>query len=430
MSKIKILLITALTLGLGWAIRGHFGHEWGASWAGAMAGLAVLFASQRKDWAQRAPALACLSAIGWAVGGMMSYGIVVGYCRGVEFWNVAYGYTMLAVIGGLYGFMGGGFFGLGLETTETNRPNWAALLTEMVAGAWLFWGLLIYQLEWTMTPPRSELWAACLGAAVALAWHLHRNGFPHAMRVACYTAMGAGVGFAVGNFFQTMGTVSGVSYNWWNVMEFTLGFCGGLALAYAVVNQDWPQCTKPSRSGNWLALIILFLVIPLTNLVCAFNAEDFIRVAKGLNILNPEQHAALQFRLGWITILIFAIYSLVIWRQAQRHQTKLAGLYVPLLCFGLSLYFMLFGFIRKSMFYLGFSLKHSDTLYIPLFLLPVAMWLLHRSKDESALPINPPIQESWKRWVVILSGLMAIIVIITLISINSHDGLGNYHERF
>ena len=146
-SKKNIMWVTALVLGLGWAIRGHFGHEWGAAWAGAMAASALLFASKRKDWAQRAPVLIFLGAIGWAVGGMSSYGIVVGYCRGVEFFNVYYGYAMLAVIGGLYGFIGGGFFGLGLETTEKNKPNWATLLTEMVAGAWISWGFIIYQLN-------------------------------------------------------------------------------------------------------------------------------------------------------------------------------------------------------------------------------------------------------------------------------------------
>ena len=196
MSKISSMLFVALILGLGWAIRGHFGHEWGASWAGGMAGLAVLVLAKRKDWAKRMPVLTALSGIGWAVGGMMSYGIVIGYCRGNDFGNVLYGYTMLAVIGGLYGFIGGGMFGLGLESTEDKKPRWASLITEMVAGAWIVWGFIIYQLEWFMTPPRSELWAACLGAAAALAWYLYREDFHRSLRVAIYTMLGGGIGFS------------------------------------------------------------------------------------------------------------------------------------------------------------------------------------------------------------------------------------------
>ena len=45
------------------------------------------------------------SAIGWGMGGMISYGLVVGYGRGKDFFNVYYGLIMLFVIGALYGFL-------------------------------------------------------------------------------------------------------------------------------------------------------------------------------------------------------------------------------------------------------------------------------------------------------------------------------------
>ncbi len=111
----------------------------------------------------------------------------------------------------------------------------------MVAGGCLFWGIIIYQLEWLMTPPRSEAWGLCAGAAIALAWYTWQEGFHRALRVAAYSGLGGGFGFSIGNFFQTAGTISGVSYNWWDVMEFTLGFCGGLGMAYAVSTTRWPQ---------------------------------------------------------------------------------------------------------------------------------------------------------------------------------------------
>ena len=149
MSRKSAMVFVALVLGLGWAIRGHFGHEWGASWAGAMAALAILAIARREDWSLRWPVLVVMGGVGWGIGGMMSYGIVVGYCRGIEFGNVLYGYAMLAVIGGLYGFIGGGLFGLGLESTEENKPKWPALIVEMFAGGFLVWGLLFCALSAT-----------------------------------------------------------------------------------------------------------------------------------------------------------------------------------------------------------------------------------------------------------------------------------------
>lgn len=94
MPRCLALVFVALTLGLGWSIRGHFGHEWGACWAGAMGTVAILVAAGRRDWLLRMPVLVVLGGIGWAVGGMMSYGRIVGFCRGTDFGNVCYGLAM------------------------------------------------------------------------------------------------------------------------------------------------------------------------------------------------------------------------------------------------------------------------------------------------------------------------------------------------
>ena len=47
------ILTVGLTLATGHAIRGQFGHEQGAAWAGAMGGLALVLVANRKDWTQK-----------------------------------------------------------------------------------------------------------------------------------------------------------------------------------------------------------------------------------------------------------------------------------------------------------------------------------------------------------------------------------------
>jgi hypothetical protein len=429
MSKRNFMLITALTLGLGWAIRGHFGHEWGASWAGAMGALALLLVAKREDWMHRTPVLAALSGIGWAVGGMMSYGIVVGYCHGNDYLNVAYGYTMLAVIGSLYGFIGGGLFGLGLESQEDKKPNWPSLLTQMIAGAWLVWGLIIYQLEWLMTPPRSELWAACAGAALALSWYLYREGYFGALRVEGYASLGAGFGFAFGNFLQVMGNTSGISYNWWNVMEFTLGFCGGLGIAYAVVSYKWPESIKPSKFSNWLALLFLLFAIPLTNFIDAFEIDEFKRMAESLQISDPLQFAQIQFLLAGMVLLFFLFLGILTWQRYQMKEANLMTQTVPILFFGYSIYYTIFGFIKKGFFYRTLSIKHSDALYVPIIILVFVLWLINYRK-ETKFPSGPAVEESWKRWAIIIASLLLIILIITAISIYLNQDVTRLQERF
>ena len=428
MSKTTTIIFTGLILGLGWAIRGHFGHEWGAAWAGVMGGLAMLVAAKRKDWWQHAPVLSLLAGVGWAVGGMMSYGLVVGYCKGPEFGNVAYGYAMLALIGGLYGCIGGGLFGLGLASHPQKRPNWAALLTEMVAGAWISWGFLIYQMEWFMTPPRSELWAACLGAAAALLWYLYRNAYFNAFRVALYAALGAGFGFSFGNFIQTLGNASGLSYNWWNVMEFTLGFCGGAAMAYGVHTSKWADKGAASANGNLAALLTVFFAIPLTNFSAAFSTDKLSRLATAVEAANPESFMQIQRILGGTFMLLFTLSAFLLWPDKKERKKGLPEHVVPGLLFTLSLYYILFAFIVKGIFYQPLDIGNSVMTYIPLLLVSVAIWWGHR--QAPVFRYDTTVVESWQRGWNIAGLLILAIVIFAFISINAHDGLSGFQERF
>ncbi len=316
--KIIPIFIIALTLGLGWAIRGSFGHEWGASWAGAMGAFAIVVVSGNKNWLKNAPVLASLGAIGWAVGGMSSYGIVIGYCRTNDFLNVLYGFSMLFIIGGIYGFIGGGFLGLGLESEKENKPNWANLISQMVAGAMLTWGFLIYQLEWFMTPPRSELWAAAFGASIALGWFLWRENYKKTLRIALFTSIGAGIGFSFGNFIQVIGAASGIAYNWWNVMEFILGFSGGLAMAYAILTTTWKGEIEFSKSSNLLAIIFLFIVIPYVNFNQSFEREYLTKLSEFQSSLSSFDFASLQIYFTFLTMIVFFVISIFVWKKYSK----------------------------------------------------------------------------------------------------------------
>ena len=423
------LLFVAIMLGLGWAMRGHFGHEWGASWAGAMGALAILIVSKREDWASRAPALVALGAIGWAVGGMMSYGIVIGYCRSISFVNSLYGYAMLAVIGGLYGFIGGGLFGLGLESSEENKPKWVNLIVEMFVGGFLVWGLLIYQMEWFMTPPRSELWAGCLGAAIALGWFLYRKDFKRAIRVAGYSALGAGFGFMFGNFIQTMGATSEIFYNWWNVMEFTLGFFGGLGMVYAVMTREWPKSIQPSKTGNWIAISFVFLFIPLTNYFNGMSTERFLKLAERLNIPDTQQFASSQLVFAGLSLILFFVITIFIWKRYCPNNEKIMLYSLPAMLFITTIHYNLFAYIQLGTFYRPFSFKYSDSLYVFIVAIMLLVWyyILRKGTD---LPKENAIDETWKRWGVILISLLLVLVLISLVSINIHSGLPGAHDRF
>jgi hypothetical protein len=257
------MLVVAMSLGTAWAIRGQFGHEHGAAWAGGIGSLAILLVAKRQDWLSKAFTVVLAGALGWGLGGMMSYGLVVGYGRGNDWPNVFYGLSMLFVIGGLYGFLGGGLFGMALSNTIKKPVKWPKLILEMVAGGIIFYFFLIEQFGWNMTPPRSEVWAVCLGMAVALAWNMIRGKKKSALRVAIFSGLGGGFGFAFGNFLQVLGQISEINFNFWNVMEYSLGFFGGLGLAYGTLTSDWGKEKAAPTKNQIFPLIMLVLVIPL-----------------------------------------------------------------------------------------------------------------------------------------------------------------------
>ena len=429
MKRTIAILFTGVALGLAWAMRGHFGHEWGAAWAGATGVLALLLVSGRRDWARKAPVLAVLGAVGWGAGGMMSYGIVVGYCRSLSFPNALYGYAMLTVIGGLYGFLGGGLFGLGLESEEKHRPDWARLTAEMVAGALLTWGLLIYEMEWLMTPPRSELWAAMLGAALALTWYLARNGFRRALRVAAYTALGAGFGFAFGNFIQTLGSASGISYNWWNVMEFTLGFCGGSAMAWAVLTRRWPETDVPTKTGTWIAAVIVFLIIPFINLTNGMSTEGFMKAAESTGLAGADAFAVRQMWITGLILVIFALTLLLIHRKYGHDSNKTLRIALPLFFFLVALEYNLFSYIKLLSFHHPFSFARSESLYIFILAALFLTWYF-RLRHNPVLPEDNGIPETRQRWLVIMGILVLALVIITWLSVSLHGPLPGAHGRF
>jgi hypothetical protein len=429
MSRFIAYLLVALSLGLAWAVRGHFGHEWGACWAGAIGAGAVLTAARRYDWSLRLPSLVAIGGIGWAIGGMMSYGLLVGYGRGTDFGNVYYGLCMLAVVGGLYGFLGGGMLGLGLESTEERSPAWASLITEMVAGGVLGWGFLIYQCEWLMTPPRSELWAACLGAAVALGWHLFQHGYFRALRVAAYSAVGAGLGFAAGNFFQTLGSTSELAFNWWNVMEFTLGFCGGLGMAYGVFTTDWPPSVGPSRLANALALLFLAFAVPATNLVHAFHPEELLLLAQQQEHPSPMSLAQMQINLGWFGILAFLLVSVTFWRLMRSDDQLRTNLYVPGFFILYTLFFIIFGHLKKGVFLQPVGTQLEQYLYWVL-LIVIVLAVIFRIWKQMLFPMVVEHPESIRRWIIIVLTLLALLGVMSLVSVNLHDGLPGAKYRF
>jgi hypothetical protein len=132
-----MILVCALSLSIGWGIRGNFGHEYGAMIPGALAALAAAIFSGREDWWKRSVYFALFGALGWSFGGSISYMWVIGYTHSGHAPSQLYGYACLFLIGFLWGALGGA--GTALPAC-LDRDRLTALFPPMIA-VFLAWTL-------------------------------------------------------------------------------------------------------------------------------------------------------------------------------------------------------------------------------------------------------------------------------------------------
>jgi hypothetical protein len=417
------LLVAGMSMGTAWAIRGQFGHEQGAAWAGAIGALSVLLVAKRTDWYSKVFKATLAAAIGWGIGGIMSYGIVVGYGRGIDFVNVYYGLIMLFIIGGLYGFIGGGLFGLALADSSKKRVSYPQLIVEMVVGAVVIYFFLIEEWGWLMTPPRSEMWAACLGMAFALTWFMYRTEQYSALRVAVFAGLGGGFGFAFGNFLQVMGNLTEIKFNYWNVMEYTLGFFGGVGMAYGTFTSSWePSENREKRSHVWFPLLMVTLVIPFVVWDQTFELkrleETYIKITTGdiQSLSKTVQFVALA------AVLITSAIWFVKYYQSKKNafvsydyndvRTFFIG------HFGL---YTVYSFLITGAFMSGYRIEQ----YLYVANLIVVTLLIGKTKPGFS---NKGLYAG--KWAMGFALVMIFIALITLVAINTHGELKGMNRRF
>ncbi len=416
------ILIVGMTLGTAWAVRGQFGHEQGAAWAGGIGAMGLVLVSQRPDWYAKIFQITMAAAVGWGIGGMISYGVVVGYGKSNDFVNAWYGLSMLFVIGGIFGLLGGGLTGLALDSTEQKKVKWEYLIIETAIGGYLTYYILIDFLGIKMTPPRSEAWAVCFGGGLALVWHMVRNGFTSALRVSLYSMLGAGFGFGFGDFLQTSGIVLEIDFNMWNVMEYSIGFFGGCGWAYSVLTSKWPAAAESEKTSVWenrATFLFLMVFIPIVIFQRNFHVESMIE--KLGDIPDAENIAGLA-NIAGIAILI--VVPILVWIKAERSKFT----------FGRAdalFYFIVFLFMYIAASYnlkgaMGgiFLLNHH------LYIVNLVVILLLLRQNSTAFTDNQVSNINIKAWTTLVFSALVVLCLLALLSSSTHDKIEGMNQRF
>lgn len=153
--RTSTILVGALSLAVGWGMRGNFGHEYGAGYAGCLAVVAVCLLSGREDWRQRVVYIAAFGALGWGFGGSISYMQIIAYTHSGHFSSQLYGFIGLFLIGFLWAAMGcaGAAFAAVADRerlTEIFKP------LVFILGVWCFFPWMEAFFEETLATAASE----------------------------------------------------------------------------------------------------------------------------------------------------------------------------------------------------------------------------------------------------------------------------------
>ncbi len=260
-------LLAAMAGGMGWGIRGQYGHETGAMIAGLLVGYTLVLIYCRSWTSLQAARAIALVTVGVSFGGSMTYGQTLGLTQNAHlignYEALRWGLLGTFVKGGIWiGFVGA-FLGMGLGG-KRYRPLDMALLMATLIALFIFgvWALnkpfnpaekivppIYFSESWYWKPegdvrPRPENWGGLLCALAGLIVYLYaaRRDWL-AGNMALVGCLAGGLGFSLGQCVQAahawnrdllVGTpLEGVNpyVNWWNMMEITFGAIWGFVVA-------------------------------------------------------------------------------------------------------------------------------------------------------------------------------------------------------
>lgn len=309
-----VMVLAAMAGGLGWGIRGQYGHETGAMIAGLLVGLVLVSRLCPSAWSIGAARAVALCTAGISFGGSMTYGQTVGLTHNpamVGNWSALWwGMLGLAIKGGLWIGFGGLFLGIGLSRLRYRWWEVLALFVVLLSLVPLGMAVLnhpfdpaarqlptlYFSASWDWEPnnselkPRPECWGGlfiALAGASAYVSIWRKDKF--ARNLAIWGVIGGGLGFPIGQAVQAAHAWNAealvwldqlVPVNWWNMMETTFGAVFGAVLAFGLwLNRQlidpldheadvaFPPLLEIVLAAAYVALIIFTEFIPVRPLL-------------------------------------------------------------------------------------------------------------------------------------------------------------------
>jgi hypothetical protein len=409
----------ALAVALGWGIRGDFGHSLGASYPGAVLGLAFAFVTGQDSMFRRMPILGALSAIGIGLGGSMSYGILHGYAQSDTFVNYAYGFFTLFVEGGTWGLFGCVLIGLSLEDEPLEWHEWLTAIVVTIFSGIVFAFLVVNVFGFDVNPPRGNESVGFAGAAIGLFAWLALAKKPSGLKAAVLGFVGFGLGMCLGRLFGNIANVVTASFdpplliNHWNVMECSVGLIGGFIFAWGMLGREFPDPEEGTRFNivSTLGIFYVLFLIPLLHRLTRINDEDIEAWTKrlidyGYQDPNHVVHATLTMM---TVVLGLAFAGACVWTWLHFAE-KSEWAWFPVLC--LSLTMLLFqNLAALFLFYPHEAGRINMHVVLWVFLALMGLYVAFAGREPDTDPDSETEESHWPRWAAVaLAGYLIAVI--------------------
>jgi hypothetical protein len=272
-SLLFFILFPAITMLLGWGLRGFIGGgTYGAMIPGAMVMMVICMLL---DIPLKFAAVAIVfGTIGIAMGGEMTYGQTLGFFRAHD--TIWWGLAGTSLKGGVWGLTGGLFIALGLLfpriKTKTLLTGFLIFLIGFIIGLKLINDPKVVYFSNLFDHPRNESWAGILLGAIGLfifmKIKISREEFKVISGLTLFGLLGGALGFGLGSLWIAVGAQYGAQFliiDWWKIMEFSFGltlggFLGFAGWRYRHFIQSFSQ-KKPVKVNGIFALELISILI-------------------------------------------------------------------------------------------------------------------------------------------------------------------------
>lgn len=352
------VVLTSMAAGMGWGIRGQYGHESGAMIAGTLAALTLVMLFVPRAVSINGARAAAMMATAIGIGGSMTYGQTVGLTHDHEIignseaWR--WGMLGLLIKGGVWIGFGGFFLGIGLSSKRYRAREMTLMLAAAMGlyfvGVWAINSpfapfnsvnptlpVLYFSDHWYFEPerfeaglikPRWETFGGYWMALIGLTFYARLvRGDKLALRMAVVGVIGGGLGFPGGQSVQSanawypewfqeggafgFGELLFRSFNWWNVMETTFGAIWGAVMACGLwFNRHLIDVSEPDDHVSLSAPVELLLAVMYLTLMLAGDFEYLNPLKLPVEELQYAKTHPLGFASYWFVEIGILMVSL------------------------------------------------------------------------------------------------------------------------